>query len=143
METNVDSAEIIKFGQYASEWWSKEGPLRTLHDINPTRLNYIESFTSLKHQRVLDIGCGGGILAEGMAERGAKVTGLDLAPEAIAVAKEHAELHHLTIDYQCQSIDAFHAEQFPIITCLEMLEHVPDPECIVREAARLLAPGGY
>lgn len=121
----------------------KKGALRTLHDINPTRIEFIELYSHLNNQRILDIGCGGGILCEAMAKRGAKVYGLDVEQDAIAVAKTHAQETQLKINYVCQPIETFAAELFPIITCMEMLEHVPDPQCIINEAARLLAPGGY
>lgn len=143
MQTSVDSEEIVKFAQHAAEWWAEDGPLRTLHDINPTRLAYIERFVTLNGQRCLDIGCGGGILSEGLAKHGAIVTGLDVEPGALAAAKAHAERGHLTIDYVCQPVETLEVEPFPIITCLEMLEHVPDPQLIITHAARLLAPGGY
>lgn len=139
---SVDTEEISKFARLASQWWDKKGALRTLHDINPIRIDYIEQFCALNNQRVLDIGCGGGILSEGMAKRGGKVTGLDVEPDTIAAAQRHAAAEHLQIEYVCQPVETFNGE-FPIITCLEMLEHVPNPQIIINEAARLLAPGGY
>lgn len=143
MHTSVDPNEVVKFSQHAEDWWVPDGALHTLHDINPARLAYIQSFVSLKGSRVLDIGCGGGILAEGLAERGARVTGLDVEPAAIAVAKQHAGQTGLAIDYVCQPLESYQATPYPIITCLEMLEHVSRPEMILEHAARLLAPGGY
>lgn len=143
MQTSVDADEVAKFARHAAEWWQPEGAFRTLHDINPTRLDYIERYVSLQNQRILDIGCGGGILCEGMAKRGGLVTGLDVEPDAIGAAKAHADMQQLKINYVCQPLETFVAESFPIITCLEMLEHVPDPQMILTEAARLLAPGGY
>lgn len=143
METSVDPKEIAKFAQHAAHWWDLNGPFRTLHAINPTRLDYIERFLNVADTRILDIGCGGGILCEGMAKRGGIVTGLDVEPEAIAIASAHANNEKLSIEYVCQPLESFHSERFPIITCLEMLEHVADPQMIIREAARLLAPGGY
>lgn len=140
---SIDIEELAKFARLASQWWDKSGALRTLHDINPTRLGYIEQFCSFENQRILDIGCGGGILSEGMAKRGGKVTGLDVEPDAIGAAKTHADSEHLQIDYVCEPVETFISEAFPIITCLEMLEHVSDPQLIINEAARLLAPGGY
>lgn len=139
----IDSEEICKFSQLARDWWSLEGPLKTLHDINPLRLSYIERYVDLKGQRVLDIGCGGGILAESMAEQGALVTGLDMADEAIAVAKQHAEQAQWVIDYRCQPLASLSEPPYPIVCCLEMLEHVPEPQRLLEEAARLLAPNGY
>lgn len=143
MKTSVDPEEIAKFAQHAAYWWDLNGPFRTLHAINPTRLDYIERFVNLAGVRILDIGCGGGILCEGMAKRGGMVTGLDVESEAIATASAHASKEKLSIEYICQPLETFDAERFPIITCLEMLEHVADPLMIIREAARLLAPGGF
>ncbi len=141
--TTVDAEEVAKFARHAAEWWQSDGAFRTLHDINPVRLDYIEQHVSLRDQRILDIGCGGGILCEGMAKRGGRVTGLDVEPDAIAAAKAHSKAGHLNIDYVCQPLETWVATPFPIITCLEMLEHVADPQMILNEAARLLAPGGY
>lgn len=143
MHSSVDPNEVAKFFQHAEDWWAPDGPLHTLHDINPVRLAYIQSFVSLKGSRVLDIGCGGGILTEGLAKQGAFVTGLDVEPASIAVAKQHANQAGLVIDYVCQPLENYQAPAYPIITCLEMLEHVPRPEMILEHAARLLAPGGY
>lgn len=143
MSSSIDLDEVAKFARHASDWWTPDGPLHTLHDINPARLSYIESYVSLKGQRVLDLGCGGGILAESMARQGALVTGLDVEPEAIAVAKQHAAAEHIPVDYVCQPVECFVAEPFAVITCMEMLEHVPEPQLILEHAARLLAPGGY
>jgi 2-polyprenyl-6-hydroxyphenyl methylase/3-demethylubiquinone-9 3-methyltransferase len=143
MHTSVDPNEVVKFSQYAEDWWAPHGALHTLHDINPVRLTYIQSFVSLKGTRVLDIGCGGGILSEGLAKSGAIVTGLDVEPAAIAVAKQHASQVGLSIDYVCQPLEEYQATLYPMMTCLEMLEHVSRPEMIVEHAARLLAPGGY
>ncbi len=143
MQTTVDPEEVAKFARQATQWWRLDGAFRTLHDINPTRLAYIERFIGLKDQRILDIGCGGGILCEGMAKSGGLVTGLDVEPDAIAAATAHAESAQLSIEYLCQPIETFTAEPFPIITCLEMLEHVATPQMIINEAAGLLAPGGY
>ena len=143
MQTTIVEEEVAKFANYAKEWWQLDGAFRTLHDINPLRLNYITQHVSLNNQRVLDIGCGGGILSEALAKRGGIVTGLDVEPEAIEVAKKHASSEQLNIQYICQSLESWQAEPFPIITCMEMLEHVSDPQIILNEAARLLAPGGY
>lgn len=143
MQTTVDAEEVAKFARYSAEWWDPKGAFRTLHDINACRLDYIEQTACLQDQRILDIGCGGGILCEGMAKRGGLVTGLDVEPDAIAVAHAHANTEQLQIAYVCQPLETFQAEPFPIITCLEMLEHVAEPQMILNEAARLLAPGGY
>jgi len=143
IHTSVDPNEVVKFSHHADDWWAPDGALHTLHDINPARLAYIQSFVSLKGARVLDIGCGGGILAEGLAALGAIVTGLDVEPAAIAVAKAHANQAGLAIDYVCEPLETYQATHYPIITCLEMLEHVSRPEMILEHAARLLAPGGF
>lgn len=140
---NLDQKEIDKFSQLAAEWWQPEGELRTLHEINPARLDFIVKQVDLSKQRVLDLGCGGGILAEAMAKAGAGVTGIDADAQAIAAARAHSEEQGLSIDYQCSTIEDFSAEPFDVITCMEMLEHVPDPAAIVTEAARLLKPGGW
>ena len=142
-QSTVDPSEVLKFAALAKDWWSPDGPLHTLHEINPVRLDYIESFIDLNGYRVLDIGCGGGLLSEGMALRGAQVTGLDVEPESIEIAKAHAQKMSLDISYLCQPIETFESEPFPIITCLEMLEHVHEPKRILEQARRLLAPGGY
>ncbi|MDY7025516.1 MAG: bifunctional 2-polyprenyl-6-hydroxyphenol methylase/3-demethylubiquinol 3-O-methyltransferase UbiG, partial [Pseudomonadota bacterium] len=145
-QSNVDAAEISKFNDLAEQWWDPEGKFRPLHDINPSRLNYIEQFASLASKTVLDIGCGGGILSEGMTLRGAKVTGIDMAEMPLSIAKEHAKAQQLDINYQHTPAEAFaetHAETFELITCLEMLEHVPEPESILRSAWQMLKPGGY
>lgn len=143
--SSIDSAEVSKFALHASEWWDLQGPLKTLHDINPTRLAYIQQFGSLKDKLVLDIGCGGGILSEAMAKAGAQVTGLDVEPHALAVAKDHALSQQLNITYECQAVENYlpkSSELFDIVTCLEMLEHVAQPALIIEHAARLLKPGG-
>ncbi len=142
-ESNVDPKELAKFAPLANAWWDKEGPLRTLHHINPARVAFVEQYTSLKQKRLLDVGCGGGILSEALAYKGAQVTGIDLEPHAIDTAKAHALNAHLAIDYQCIDIQALNADLFDVITCMDMLEHVPQPELIIKECARLLKPGGY
>lgn len=143
INTTVDPSELAKFAQHANHWWDLEGPLKTLHDINPTRLQFIEERISLSGQRVLDVGCGGGILSEAMSKRGAIVTGLDAEADAIAAARAHATQTALQIEYVCGPIETFEAEAFPIITCMEMLEHVAHPALVVEHAARLLLPCGY
>lgn len=142
---NVDPAEISKFDAAAPRWWDPDGEFRPLHDLNPARLDYIESRAGLAGKRVLDVGCGGGLLAEAMAGRGARVTGIDLAPEALQVARLHALESRAEVDYRgiaAESLAAAEPGSFDVVTCLEMLEHVPDPAAIVRALARLVRPGG-
>lgn len=144
--TNVDSQEIAKFSKLANDWWDVDGPLRTLHDMNALRLNYILNHTPLKGLNVLDVGCGGGLLSEGMALQGAKVVAIDLDEKSIAVAREHASKSNVSIDYQCAAIETLAQEKphhFDVITCLEMLEHVPDPAQIIQHCAQLLKPNGF
>jgi len=144
-QLNVDPEEISRFEHTAQQWWDSDGPFRALHDINPTRLNYIEDRVGgLAGQRVLDIGCGGGLLSEGMAIRGADTLGIDMSPTAIAVAREHAEGQAITaLSYLNMPLEQLETQHFDLITCLEMLEHVPDPQGIVAQAARRLKPGGH
>ncbi|HCI75999.1 MULTISPECIES: bifunctional 2-polyprenyl-6-hydroxyphenol methylase/3-demethylubiquinol 3-O-methyltransferase UbiG [unclassified Psychrobacter] len=163
---NVDPSEVDKFNKLASEWWSKTGAFATLHEINPLRLNWIEenvkrsyqndsadtdihktAETGLAGKKVLDVGCGGGILSESMARRGADVTGIDLGTENLKAAALHAEQSalHETLRYQhipVEELAKTHAGQFDVVTCMEMLEHVPDPSSIVQACFELLAPGG-
>ena len=142
---NVDPAEISKFDAAAPRWWDPEGEFRPLHDLNPARLDYIEARAGLGGRRVLDVGCGGGLLAEGMARRGAKVTGIDLAPAALEVARLHALESGVEVDYREVAVDALVAVEpaaFDLVTCLEMLEHVPDPAAVLQAMARLVRPGG-
>jgi 2-polyprenyl-6-hydroxyphenyl methylase/3-demethylubiquinone-9 3-methyltransferase len=141
---NVDSSELEKFASRAAEWWDPRGAFRTLHDINTLRLDYIAARVSLPGLRVLDVGCGGGLLAEGLAARGARVVAIDMAPENIEAAKQHAS-PALGLDYRCVAVEELAAEapgQFDAVTCLEMLEHVPDPQSIVAACADALRPGG-
>ena len=142
---NSDADELARFNELAHQWWDREGEFKALHDINGLRLDYIERPERVEGLRVLDVGCGGGILSEGLTTRGAKVTGIDLADAALQVAKLHALDSDLEIDYREISIEALaaeHPEPFDIITCLEMLEHVPEPESILQAAATLLKPNG-
>jgi 2-polyprenyl-6-hydroxyphenyl methylase/3-demethylubiquinone-9 3-methyltransferase len=143
---NVDPAEISKFDAAAPRWWDPDGDFRALHDLNPARLDYIEARAGLAGRRVLDVGCGGGLLAEGMARRGAQVTGIDLSPAALEVARLHALESGVTVEYRkVEAEDLAEAERgaFDLVTCLEMLEHVPDPVSAVRNLAQLVRPGGH
>lgn len=143
---NVDPGEIAKFEAMAQRWWDPQGEFRPLHDLNPVRLDYIEARAGLAGRHVLDVGCGGGLLAEGMARRGAQVTALDLAPGALEVARLHALESGLEIDYRLASAEQLAAESpgaFDAVTCLEMLEHVPDPAVTVAALATLVRPGGH
>ena len=142
-KSTIDSLEVAKFAQHATQWWNTNGPLKTLHDINPSRLAFIQQYTSLANQTILDVGCGGGILCEGMARIGANVTGLDVEAEAIACAQAHALQSQLSIDYVCQPIESYESDSFDIITCMEMLEHVQEPQLVIQHCARLLKTGGY
>ena len=144
---NADPAELAKFSDLAHRWWDTESEFRPLHQINPLRLGWIESIAPLKDRRVLDIGCGGGILADAMARQGAQVLGIDLASKALKVAQLHAlEAGTQGVDYREISAEALAAEQpgsFDVVTCMEMLEHVPDPASVVRACATLVKPGGH
>lgn len=143
---NVDPADIARFTAIASRWWDPAGEMAPLHHINPARTAYIDKASGgLTGQRVIDVGCGGGLLSEALALRGATVTGIDLAEASIAVAREHAAASGLDIDYQCVATEAMakrHPNAFDVVCCLEMLEHVPDPEAIIDACADLLRPGG-
>jgi 2-polyprenyl-6-hydroxyphenyl methylase/3-demethylubiquinone-9 3-methyltransferase len=142
---NVSQAEIGKFGALANRWWDPQGPQRALHELNPARLGYVRERTALRGARILDVGCGAGILSEAMAREGADVVALDLAPELIDIAQLHLLESGLKVDYRLQSVEAL-AEQMPAsfdaVTCMEMLEHVPDPASVLRACANLLKPGG-
>jgi len=143
---NVDPQEIDKFSALASRWWDPEGEFKPLHRINPLRLDFIQDHCDgVFGQQILDIGCGGGLLAEGLARAGAKVTGIDLAPASLEVARLHALESQLDIQYQAIAAEDFaaqHPARFDVVTCLEMLEHVPDPASIVKAAAAAVKPGG-
>ena len=144
-DNNFDQAELDKFGALANRWWDPEGPQKALHALNPVRLQYVKQRVALRYAVVLDVGCGGGLLSEALAKEGAKVTALDLAPELIKVAKLHRLESGVSVDYRLQSVEALAAEQpgsFDAITCMEMLEHVPDPSAIIAACASLLKPGG-
>lgn len=143
--TNLDPAEIAKFEALAERWWDPESEFRPLHDINPLRLNYIDQRAGLDGKQVLDVGCGGGILAESMARRGAQVTAIDMAEAPLAVGQIHARQSGIDVNY-FKSMAEDHAAQSPasydVVTCLEMLEHVPDPSSTVAACAALARPGG-
>jgi 2-polyprenyl-6-hydroxyphenyl methylase / 3-demethylubiquinone-9 3-methyltransferase len=145
--SNVDSQELAKFSAMAHRWWDPNSEFRPLHEINPLRLGWIESMSAVKGRRIVDVGCGGGILAESMARKGAVVTGIDLAAKPLGVARLHAlEAGVPDLDYREISAEDLAAEQpagFDIVTCMEMLEHVPDPASTVRACAALTKPGGW
>ncbi|WP_257388933.1 bifunctional 2-polyprenyl-6-hydroxyphenol methylase/3-demethylubiquinol 3-O-methyltransferase UbiG [Tahibacter caeni] len=142
---NVDRSETAKFDRLASRWWDPDGESRPLHDLNPVRLAYVAERVSLRGARVLDVGCGGGLLSEALAAAGADVTAIDLAPGVLDVARLHLYESGLKVDYREISAEALAEQQpgsFDAITCMEMLEHVPDPASIVDACTRLLKPGG-
>jgi 2-polyprenyl-6-hydroxyphenyl methylase/3-demethylubiquinone-9 3-methyltransferase len=146
MSINVDPAEIAKFSELAHHWWDPTSDFKPLHDINPLRLNYIDGLAQLRGKRALDVGCGGGILAESMAQRGAQVTGIDLADKPLKVAQLHLLESGAQVDYRNASAEDFAREQpqqFDVVTCMELLEHVPDPASTVRACAALVKPGGH
>lgn len=143
---NVDSAEIEKFASLAHRWWDKNSEFKPLHEINPLRLKFIDDLAKLQGKAVIDVGCGGGILSESMALKGAQVTGLDLGEKALKVAQLHALETGVNVNYQCVAVEAWahqHPQQYDVVTCMEMLEHVPDPASVVAACAQLVKPGGY
>lgn len=143
---NVDKEELAKFAQVAAHWWDPQGELKTLHHINPIRLDYIASKVNLSGKKVIDIGCGGGLLSEGMAKLGAEVTGLDMNKSLIEVAKLHQYESGTKVEYIQNTAEALAQErkaQYDVVTCLEMLEHVPHPDSIVKACIDLLKPGGH
>lgn len=146
-QENVDREEIAKFEALASRWWDPVGEFRPLHDMNPVRLNYIlEKSGGVSGKQVLDVGCGGGILSESMAHEGAVVTGIDMGEAPLAVARLHLKETGRQVDYRCISVEALAQErfdQFDVVTCLEMLEHVPNPASVVKACAQLVKPGGH
>lgn len=143
---NVSAQELDKFSHLANDWWDPNGPCRPLHAINPARLQFISDRCDLNSTQVLDIGCGGGILTEALARRGALVTGIDANVDLIEVARSHALDHKLNIHYESTLAENFatdHSKQFDVITCMELLEHVPDPNSLIQACAALLKPGGH
>ncbi|MDV3254232.1 MAG: bifunctional 2-polyprenyl-6-hydroxyphenol methylase/3-demethylubiquinol 3-O-methyltransferase UbiG [Lysobacter sp.] len=142
---NFSQAELDKFGALAQRWWDPEGPQKALHAMNPVRLAYVAGRTTLRDARVLDVGCGGGLLSEALAGEGAVVTAIDLSPELLKVARLHGLETGVSVDYRQQPVEALATEapgSFDAVTCMEMLEHVPDPAAIIRACAELLRPGG-
>lgn len=146
-QQNVDPHEINKFEQMASRWWDRDGDFKPLHDINPLRLKFImDRVKGLQNKKVLDVGCGGGILTESLAKEGAEVTGIDMGEMPLQVANLHKLESGVTVDYQQSTAEDFaqqHAGKFDIVTCLEMLEHVPDPSSIIEACRRLVKPDGH
>jgi 2-polyprenyl-6-hydroxyphenyl methylase/3-demethylubiquinone-9 3-methyltransferase len=145
LNVNADPAELDKFGELAHRWWDPNSEFKPLHDINPLRLDWIDNTIGLRGKRVLDVGCGGGLLSEGMAVRGAEVTGIDLSEKPLGVARLHLLESGQKVDYRKISAEQMAEEMpgaFDAVTCLEMLEHVPDPASIVAACARLVKPGG-
>ncbi len=142
---NVDPVELQKFSELAHRWWDPHSEFKPLHDINPLRLRYIDSIAGLKGKRVLDVGCGGGILSEAMSDAGANVTGIDVGDKPLKVAQMHLLESGLTVEYRKITVEELADEQpraFDVITCMEMLEHVPDPASIIDACARLIKSGG-
>jgi len=142
---NADPAELQKFAALAHRWWDPNSEFRPLHEINPLRLNYIDGKVDLKGKRVLDVGCGGGILSESMSRKGADVTGIDLGEKALKVAQLHKLESGVAVNYRLVSVEALAQEMpesFDVVTCMEMLEHVPDPAAVVRACSALVKPGG-
>lgn len=144
--SNIDQHEVNKFNQLAQRWWDRKSEFKPLHDINPLRLQFIEQAVDLENKAVIDVGCGGGILTESLRLRGANVTGIDLAKQVLQVAKLHALESKLEINYQLISAEemaAQHPAQFDVVTCMELLEHVPDPASLIQACATLVKPGGH
>jgi 2-polyprenyl-6-hydroxyphenyl methylase/3-demethylubiquinone-9 3-methyltransferase len=144
-KNNVDIQEIEKFNLLAHKWWDPTSEFKPLHEINPLRLNFIKSSVNIKGKKILDVGCGGGILSESLANEGADVTGIDQGNRVIKIAKLHAKESGIKVKYKHINIEDFYKntdERFDVITCLEMLEHVPDPNSIINTCSKLLMPGG-
>ncbi len=143
--TNADPAELARFNQLASRWWDENSEFKPLHRINPHRLQWINALAGLAGKQVLDVGCGGGILAEAMAKQGATVIGIDLAEKALQIAQWHAKDQNLPVSYHKSSAEdwAQQSQQYDVITCMEMLEHVPDPNAVIQACASMVKPGGW
>lgn len=142
---NIDPSEIAKFEQLASRWWDDQGEFKPLHEINPLRLRYIDERVDLSGKKILDVGCGGGILSESMAIKGAHVTAIDMGKAPLAVAKLHAMETEVEIDYQQITVEELaekHPGEYDAVTCMEMMEHVPDPASVIRACKTLVKPGG-
>ena len=145
-ETNVDPAELAKFADLSHRWWDAEGAMRPLHELNPVRVDFVRTRAPLGSARLLDVGCGGGILSESLARLGAKVTGIDAGDETLTVARLHRIESGLEIDYRlctAEEMAASEEQRFDVVTCMELLEHVPDPAAVVAACAQLVRPGGH
>ncbi|OEZ33576.1 bifunctional 3-demethylubiquinone 3-O-methyltransferase/2-octaprenyl-6-hydroxy phenol methylase [Francisella endosymbiont of Amblyomma maculatum] len=143
--SNIDNNEVDKFSRLASSWWNPNGELKTLHQVNPLRLEFIKKFTDLNNKKIIDIGCGGGILSESLTKNSNHIYGLDASSQAISIAKEHAKQNKLKINYINSTVEDFVIQgnlNFDIVTCMEMLEHVPDPESIIASIAKLIKKDG-
>ncbi len=146
MLQNVDSRETDKFGRLSAEWWDPNGPMRSLHAINPLRMSFIASAVDLRGNQLLDVGCGGGLLAESLAKGGAHVTGIDLSQDLVELARQHAKAQGVQVDYRLSSVEQVAEQQpesFDVVTCMEVLEHIPEPGKAVAACARALRPGGH
>ena len=146
LSSNIDTHEIARFDGQAGRWWDPQGPSKSLHDINPLRLEFIEFHAGLAGQRVLDVGCGGGILSEAMAARGARVTGIDMSETSLRAARRHSRAARLPVDYLLTTVESLAGicpGRFDVVACMELLEHVPRPDSVVRACSRLAAPGGH
>lgn len=146
LHPNADPAELARFNSLATRWWDEQSEFKPLHRINPHRLDWIDGLCTLAGKQVLDVGCGGGILAESMARRGAGVIGIDLAEKPLQIARWHAQGQQVDVHYVYSSAEAWadrHAEQYDVVTCMEMLEHVPQPSAVIDACAALVKPGGW